>query len=77
MGQGDPGSVLSEPHHLLSQVRPRIGTRATETTGTRDTAGKATVDMVGMAATATTTTPLVTMDTAPDMTTVGGNSQSD
>lgn len=41
-----------------------------ETTGTRDTVTKAMEDTVDMAAMATTTTLLVTMDTVPAMITV-------
>lgn len=52
----------------VSQVRARAGTRATETTGTRDTVTRATatVDTVVMEM----TTILVTMDMDLDMTTV-------
>lgn len=66
--------IWSEQDQLLSQVRARIGTRATETT-TRDMAIKATAT-VDTVATAITTTLLVTMDTAPDMTTVSDKSMN-
>lgn len=62
--------IRSEQDQLLSQVRPRVGTRATETTRDMAIKAMATVDMVDTVATAIMTTLLVTMDTAPDMTTV-------
>lgn len=56
-----------KPPCELSQVRARAGTRATETAGTRDMVTKA---MAMVAAMATMTTLLVTMDMVPDMITV-------
>lgn len=60
--------------HFVFQVRARAGTRAMETTGTKDMATKA-MAMVDMATTATMTTLLVTTDMVLDTITVSANMQ--